>query len=151
MRAGLLITGAVIAAFCGALIFLILRIVRAMAGKTIAVLEAAEGVVRRSGRLTTSIHLTGYSSSHMRSSGMISRRKAELVLTRRGLVLVTPYAIRLGDAPYDALSVKVNKAGVLHLKTTQPPDATGTVEVWIKVSAPLEWVDALGIPRERAI
>ena len=150
MQSALLITGACIAVFCAVLVFIILRIVRAMAAKTIQLLEQTDGVVRRSGRLTTTVHLTGYRSTEMTSS-MISRRKAELILTKRGLVLVTPYAIRLGDAPFSALSVKVNKAGVLHLKTSQPPEASGTVEVWIKVNAPLEWVDALGIPREQAI
>lgn len=151
MQSGLLITGACIAVFCAVLVFTILRIVRVMAEKTIQILEQTDGgIVRRSTRLTTTVHLTGYQSKDMISS-MISRRKAELILTKRGLVLVTPYAIRVGDAPYAALTAKVNKAGVLHLKTTQPPDAIGTVEVWIKVEQPLEWIDALGIPRERAI
>jgi hypothetical protein len=105
----LIVGGVVAAVVCSvALVALVLRVVARVRAKTLQSL-AGEGFVMRSGPVLVTLRLSGHGSASMRSSAH-SRRKAELVLTKRGLSLVMPSLIRLGDAPFTDLQVKADPA-----------------------------------------
>lgn len=115
------------ALFVFALVQFILYGVRRVAAAAFARLEP-EGIVRRSGLVRMHLKLRGYSGPEVTHSSATSIRKAELVLTKKGLVLLMPFTIRLGAPPWNALTVEVVE-GKLHLVTEQPPDAKGRVEI----------------------
>ncbi|MDP1829368.1 MAG: hypothetical protein Q8L48_39245 [Archangium sp.] len=129
------------AVFVFALVQFILYGVRRVHAAAFAKLEP-EGIVRRSGLVRTHLKLRGYSGKEVTHSSATSIRKAELVLTKKGLVLLMPFTIRVGAPPWNALTVEVLE-GKLHLVTEQPPEATGQVEITAHLPDADGWLASL--------
>lgn len=135
---GIVVVGAL---FAFALVRFVLFLVGKVHDKNVALLEP-EGILLRSGRVRVYLKLRGYRGTQVTLSSMTSIRMGELVLTKQGLVLVMPYAIRIGAPPWTALTVDTPE-GKLHLVTEQPPEATGKVELTAPVADLGAWVAAL--------
>lgn len=129
------------ALFVFGLVQFILYGVRRVHAAAFAKLEQ-EGVLRRSGPVKVHLSLRGYSGREVTHSSATSTRSAELVLTRKGLVLLMPFTIRLGAPPWNALTASVRE-GKLHLLTEQPPEATGKVEVTAHLLDADTWIASL--------
>lgn len=129
------------ALFAFGVVLFVLFIVRRVHAAAFAKLEP-EGVIRRSGRVRIYLKLRGYSGPRVTHSSATSIRTGELVLTKKGLVLLMPYTIRLGAPPWGALTTDVRE-GKLHLLTEAPPEATGKVEVTAHVPDAATWLPAL--------
>lgn len=130
-----------LALFVVVLVQIVLFAVRRAHAAAVASLEA-EGILRRSGRVRIRLALRHYVGPQVRRGGGFSIRTGELILTGKGLVLVAPYALRLGAPPWNALTAEVRE-GKVYLQTDQPPDATGAVEVTVNAPEPEAWVAAV--------
>lgn len=125
--------------FTGLLVGFIVLVTRGIAARFVAELEA-EGIVRRSGRVVVGISLKQYRSARFGSaSRAVSRKGGELVLTQRGLAVVSQRVFRF--APPDT-EVWV-EGETLHLLTEKPMEASGTIDISAKLPDAAAWRDLL--------
>lgn len=133
----LIVLGALV--FTGLLVGFIVLATRRIAGLFVAELEA-EGIVRRSGRVLVGILLTQYRSDRFgRASRSTARKFGELVLTERGLAVVSQRVYRFSP-PDTEVWVEGEK---LHLLTERPMEASGTIDISATLPDAAAWRDLL--------
>ncbi|MBA3391673.1 MAG: hypothetical protein H0T89_03465 [Deltaproteobacteria bacterium] len=104
---------------------------------------AVEGVELDSGPVTVTVRMRDFRAPGIRSGG-IRRVPGRIVLTRRRLhILGRPQRYGIFDrADLDRLTVGIFD-GRLHLYSTDPPGATGSIDYRVPIKDPERWVAAL--------
>lgn len=125
--------------FTGLLVGFIVLVTRRIAARYVAELEA-EGIVRRSGRVVVGTSLKNYRSERFGyASRAVSRKFGELVLTERGLAVISQRVFRFSP-PDTEVWVDGQK---LHLLTETPMEASGTIDISAKLPDAAAWRDLL--------
>lgn len=105
---------------------------------------APEGIELDSGRITVTTRLRNYRGPGIYSGGGIRRNPARAVLTKERLyILQRPQRFGVIDRADLAKFTVGTLDGKLHLRSEQPPGATGTIDFRIPVRDPETWVAAL--------
>ena len=125
--------------FTALLVGFIVLVTRRIAARFVAELEA-EGIVRRSGRVVVGTSLTQYRSYRFgHASRAVSRKGGELVLTQRGLAVVSQRVFRFA-LPDTEVWIE---GETLHLLTEKPMEASGTIDISAKLPDAAAWRDLL--------
>jgi hypothetical protein len=105
---------------------------------------ASEGVELDSGRVVATTRMRRFRAPGLYVGGGIRRTPARLVLTKQKLhIVMRPqrYGI-LERSTLDKFTVGILD-GKLHLQSSDPPGATGSVDYRVKLADPEKWVAAL--------
>jgi hypothetical protein len=132
--------------FAGLLVTLIVGGLRRATARQMAVLQG-EGIVLDSGRVHVKLKFQGFRGPGVAIGIGVNAGPGRVVLTQRRFTFVPSGQNRYGIAAFerDMLSrfdVGVDE-GKLHLHTDNPPNASGTVDMFLSVAEPARWVDAL--------
>jgi hypothetical protein len=141
---GLIVGGSLL--FAGTLVALILSAVRRAAARQMAAL-AGEGIVLDSGRIHVKLQFRGFRGPRVAIGVGVNAGPGRVVLTQRRFTFVPAGQNRYGIATIDRemlgrFDVGVDQ-GKLHLHSDNPPNASGTVDMFLSVAEPARWVDAL--------
>jgi hypothetical protein len=136
------------ALFAVGLVAAVLFIVRRTRERVIARLSS-EGLERRTGPVRLTLRFRDYRAPGWRLGGF-SIKAGELVLTRQGLVVVFPQALRLSGQDLSNLGVTVDGTRV-SLETAAPFQASGHVRVEFETDQAEAWKAALLSRGARAI
>jgi hypothetical protein len=142
MSVVLLVAGVVVGsvAFVAAVLAVVVALIRRRLAEQAASLD---DVMLDSGYVKMATRFDGFRSPTLIRSGY-RRNPARVVLTRTHLHLLEQPQV-YGVFALEDLShfTAATQEGALHLRSTEPPGATGTVDYRIPVSDPDRWVEAL--------
>ncbi|MGD0524546.1 MAG: hypothetical protein ABSE49_05365 [Polyangiaceae bacterium] len=140
----LIVAGALL--FAGTLVFLIVSAVRRQTARAMAVLHG-EGIILDSGRVHLKLSFRGFRGPRVAIGIGMNAGPGRVVLTQRRFTFVPWGQNRYGFTTTDRellhrFAVGVDE-GRLHLHSDNPPNASGTVDIFVSVANPAEWVEAL--------
>jgi len=148
MNVGLLVTlivgGALL--FAGTLVFLIVSAVRRQTARNLAVLHG-EGIILDSGRVHLKFAFRGFRGPQVAIGVGVNAGPGRVVLTQRRFAFVPWGQNRYGFTTTDRELLHRFQVGIdegrLHLHSDNPPNASGTVDIYVSVPNAAEWVQAL--------
>ena len=127
----------------GAILLIVFSAIRKATAKARAEL-AREGIVLDTGPTWITIRLSGFRGYGVAVGAGFYKERAALVLSKQRLVLVPSRRRFLHLSHADLARFTVGAEGSeLVLHTTEPPNATGTMDVRVTVADPAAWVKAL--------
>lgn len=148
MNVGLLVATIVVGTLLlvGALLFFILSAVRRSTARALAALQG-EGIVLDSGRVHMKLTFRGFRGPSVAIGVGVRAGPGRVVLTQRRFAFVPWGRNRFGFTSTDRELLGRFQVGVdegrLHLHSDNPPNASGTVDIYLSVANPAEWVEAL--------
>jgi hypothetical protein len=106
---------------------------------------AHEGIVLDSGPRWITLRLHGYRAPGIAASAAIEKVRATLILTERSLALIPGLRALSTIARTDLARFTVRRAddGALHLSSSEPPNASGTIDIRIPGDDVDRWLAAL--------
>jgi len=148
MNVGLLVAIIVVGTlvFVGTLLLLIFSAVRRSIARQLVAL-ASEGIVLDSGSVHMKLRFRNFRGPRVAIGVGVRAGPGRMVLTQQRLTFVPMGQNRYGFASLDRemlgrFSVGVDE-GRLHMHSDDPPNASGTVDLFLSVANPARWVDAL--------
>ena len=148
MNAGLLAATIVVGTLVlvGGILIAVFSAVRKAAGREAAEL-ASEGIVLDSGPSTMKASFQELPRAERVHRRRVAEGPARIVLTKRRFTFVPSGQNRFGFARMDHAELARFEVGVsdgkLHLHSDRPPNASGTVDLFLSVADPASWVRAL--------
>jgi hypothetical protein len=144
LMVALIVAGALL--FAGTLVFVILSAVRRQTARALAILHG-EGIILDSGRVHLKLSFRGFRGPRVAIGIGVNAGPGRVVLTQRRFAFVPWGQNRYGFTTTDRELLNRFTVGVdegrLHLHSDNPPNASGTVDIFVSVTNPAEWVAAL--------
>jgi hypothetical protein len=130
----------------GAILVVVFAVVRRGTRRRVASLVAQRRVVRRSGDRIVTLRFRKYRSARMYALYRLKKNYGEVVLLDDELIAASGLLV-FRFTPADIASIEAWVEGeTLHLKTAEPPDAEGELQISVRVPDAADWTRVL---RER--